>query len=158
LTGALFTHLIMGGFFNDVILALYNRHCPVTRLRLKSEPKLWITPRLLEVFKKRDLAHEYSNFFGNSPARESFTNYCFNDEKRHENRLKRETKRDYLTCALSINVTPNRFWKLCGSFGIHSKRSDSNIDFEPDEINDHFAASVNNVDVLDNSNIPPRRW
>jgi hypothetical protein len=44
-------------FFNDVILALYNRHCPVTRLMLKSKPKPWITPRLFEVFKKRDLAH-----------------------------------------------------------------------------------------------------
>jgi hypothetical protein len=25
-------------FFNDVILALYNRHCPDARLRFKSEP------------------------------------------------------------------------------------------------------------------------
>jgi hypothetical protein len=45
------------------------------------------------------------------------------------------------------------FWKLCGSFGIHSKRSDSNIDFRPNEINDHFTASVNSGDVLDNSDI-----
>jgi hypothetical protein len=49
-------------FFNDVILALYNRNCSVTILRLNSEPKPWITPGLLEVFKQRDLAHEYSNF------------------------------------------------------------------------------------------------
>jgi hypothetical protein len=27
-------------FFNDVILALFNRHCLVTRLRLKSEKTL----------------------------------------------------------------------------------------------------------------------
>jgi hypothetical protein len=47
-----------------------------------------------------------------------------------------------------------RFWQLCGSFGIHSKRSDSNIDFGPNEINDHFTASVNSGDVLDNSVIP----
>jgi hypothetical protein len=46
------------------------------------------------------------------------------------------------------------FWKLCGSFGIHSKRPDSNIDFEPNEINDHFVASVNSGDVFDNSDIP----
>jgi hypothetical protein len=121
-------------------------------LRLKSEPKPWITPRLLEVFKERDLAHEYSNLFRNSPTRDFYTN-CFNDAMRHGNRLKRETKRDYLTCALSTNVTPDRFWKLCGSFGIHSKRSDSSVDFEPNEINDHFAASVSNGDILDNSDI-----
>jgi hypothetical protein len=48
-------------------------------------------------------------------------------------------------------VTPNRFWKLCGSFGIHSKRSDSKIDFEPN-YNDHFAAAVSNRD--DNTDIP----
>jgi hypothetical protein len=64
-------------FFNVVILAFYNRHGPITRLRLKSEPKPWITPRLLEVFKKRDLAHEYSNLYTNSPTRDFFTN-CFN--------------------------------------------------------------------------------
>jgi hypothetical protein len=79
-----------------------------------------------------------------------FTNR-FEDARRHGNRLKRKTTRDYLTCAVGTNVTPNRFWKLCGSFGIHSKRSDSNIEFEPNEIDDHFAASVNNGDVLDNS-------
>jgi hypothetical protein len=97
---ALFTSLIMltsddkVEFFNDVILALYNRHCPVTRLRLKSEPKPWITPRLLEIFKKRDLAHEYSNLYRkNSPNRDFFTN-CFNDAMRHRTRLKRETNRD----------------------------------------------------------------
>jgi hypothetical protein len=32
--------------------------------------------------------------------------------------------------------------------------SNSNIDFEPNEINHHFGASVNNRDVLDNSDIP----
>jgi hypothetical protein len=72
----------------------------------------------------------------------------------HGNRLKRENKRDYLTCTLSTNVTPNKFWKLCGSCGIHSKRSNSNIDSEPNEINDHFASFVNNCDILDNSDIP----
>jgi hypothetical protein len=66
------------GFFNDVILALYNRHCPVTRLRLKSEPKPWITPGMLEVFKKRDLAHEYSNFYRKLPTRDFFTNFFNN--------------------------------------------------------------------------------
>jgi hypothetical protein len=77
-----------------------------------------------------------------------------NDARRHGNRSKRITRRDYLTCALSNNVTSNRFWKLCGSFGIHSKLCDLNIDFKPNEINDYFAASINNGDVLDNYDTP----
>jgi hypothetical protein len=56
--------------------------------------------------------------------------------------------------ATTLQFLNEMFWKLCGSFGIHSKRSDSNIDFEPNEINDHFAASVNCGDVFDNSDIP----
>jgi hypothetical protein len=56
--------------------------------------------------------------------------------------------------ALSNDVTPKKFWNLCDSFGIHSKRTETSIEYAPDVINDHFAAIVNDGSDLDNSDIP----
>jgi hypothetical protein len=51
-------------------------------------------------------------------------------------------------------VTPKKFWNLCDSFGFHSKRTETSIEYTPDVINDKFATIVNNGSDLDNSDIP----
>jgi hypothetical protein len=56
--------------------------------------------------------------------------------------------------ALSSDVTPKKFWILCDSFGIHSNRTETSIEYAPDVINDHFATIVNDESDLNNSDIP----
>jgi hypothetical protein len=51
--------VINGALHLKLVVKRITVYCPVTSLRLKSESKPWIRPRLLEVFKRRDLAHEY---------------------------------------------------------------------------------------------------
>jgi hypothetical protein len=144
----------MVSMFNRVIISLFDKYCPLKKIKLKSPPKPWIVPELLECMAKRDLAFRYASRFGNSPNKEFFLKN-FRDSRLACSNLNSNLKKTYLIGQLSGHVTPKKFWATAENFGIKSGNDSLITGFDPDALNEHFIASTNPATVDASSSSAP---
>ena len=122
--------------FNRVVLALYDKHAPVKKVKLRRPPAPWITSAVRVAMRRRDRAfrkfrkdrcEENRNFF--KVAR----NRC--------NQMIRNAKRRHILENISSS-SPADIWKFLGTLGIgRSRHVDFPLTIGLDEINRHFTTT-----------------
>ncbi|KAJ8728174.1 hypothetical protein PYW08_016559 [Mythimna loreyi] len=122
--------------FNRTVLALYDRHAPVKKVKLKRQPAPWMTADVRMAMRRRDRAFrkfKKNRSVGNRDGFKAARNRC--------NQVIRNAKRRHILENISSS-SPADIWKFLGTLGIGRPR---HVEFPKtivlDDINRHFTAS-----------------
>lgn len=128
--------------FNNLILALFNKHAPLKKVRVSKPKAPWLTPDLKIFMKQRDLALQ--------KFKQTHLEHDWIEYKRLRNftlSVVRKEKKKYIN-SLCDEKNTRKLWSTLKDFNIRSNNNFYNIPQEisnPDEINNFFTSFLQNV-------------
>lgn len=129
--------------FNTLVLELYNKFCPLRKIKPKHLPAPWISDDIRSLMGVRDTAYKR---YTRSKTVENRKNY-----KRLRNQVKqilRNAKNRYFNALFHKNLSSKDLWNIFRGLGISKdKRGGVILPVPVDQLNDHFVHVTGNARV-----------
>lgn len=121
--------------FNAIVAALFDKHAPLKKVRVKHLPAPWLTPAIKQLMAKRDRAkrkHKKDQTDENFMRYKMLRNRC--------SRMCRDAKRRHIHESIDM-YSPPQIWKFLKTLGIgkHPEKASTNVDL--DALNKHFSTT-----------------